>query len=186
MGIDGQAITVFAERDPAAINWAAAGAKYVVESTGVFTTLEAAGKHHQGGAEKVIISAPSADAPMFVMGVNEGSYSKDMKIVSNFCEACLLVRQRVWLLQQGGGPDQAHAGEGRLTWLHRHGWGGNVGLVIWTNFLPFSPLIVSCLTLNGHIDQGLTVWSKTWLGLEFFMWWQIHHMPPVDPDLMSS
>merc|ERR1711934_196028 len=46
-------------------------------------TLEAAGKHHQGGAEKGIISAPSADAPMFVMGVNEGSHNKDMKIVSN-------------------------------------------------------------------------------------------------------
>jgi len=81
--IDGQAITVFCERDPAAIDWAGAGAKYVVESTGVFTTLEAASKHHTGGAEKVIISAPSADAPMFVMGVNEGSYSKDMKVVSN-------------------------------------------------------------------------------------------------------
>merc|ERR1711892_906917 len=81
--IDGKAITVFCEKDPAAINWASAGAKYVVESTGVFTTLEKASLHHKGGAEKVIISAPSADAPMFVMGVNEGSYSPDMKVVSN-------------------------------------------------------------------------------------------------------
>merc|ERR1712202_63107 len=81
--IDGKSITVFNERDPAAINWASAGAKYVVESTGVFTTLEKASAHHEGGAEKVIISAPSADAPMFVMGVNEGSYSPDMKVVSN-------------------------------------------------------------------------------------------------------
>merc|ERR1719312_251218 len=81
--IDGHAITVFAERDPANIPWGSAGAMYVVESTGVFTTLEAAGKHHKGGAKKVVISAPSADAPMFVMGVNEDSYSPDMKIVSN-------------------------------------------------------------------------------------------------------
>merc|ERR1712096_577292 len=81
--IDGKSITVFNERDPAAINWASAGAKYVVESTGVFTTLEKASAHHQGGAEKVIISAPSADAPMFVMGVNEDSYKSNMKVVSN-------------------------------------------------------------------------------------------------------
>ena len=126
--IDGQAITVFAERDPAAINWASAGAKYVlhlirvwcvtcdVYSPGTWLNLlecspplrllasitreelrrcEIILKFKvctlaQNGSSallalmiQVIISAPSADAPMFVMGVNEGSYSKDMKIVSN-------------------------------------------------------------------------------------------------------
>jgi glyceraldehyde 3-phosphate dehydrogenase len=81
--IDGNVITVFNERDPAAIPWGSAGAEYVVESTGVFTTMEKASAHFTGGAKKVVISAPSADAPMFVMGVNEESYSNDMKVVSN-------------------------------------------------------------------------------------------------------
>merc|ERR1711944_78083 len=81
--INGMKINVYGERDPNAIPWKDAGAEYVVESTGVFTTTEKASQHFSGGAKKVIISAPSADAPMFVMGVNEDCYKKDMKVVSN-------------------------------------------------------------------------------------------------------
>lgn len=81
--INGHSIMIFAEREPAKIDWKSTGACYVVESTGVFTTIEKAKVHIQGGAQKVIISAPSADAPMFVMGVNEQNYKKDMSVVSN-------------------------------------------------------------------------------------------------------
>lgn len=81
--VNGNAITVFAEKDPANINWKACGAKYIAEATGVFTTLDKAKAHFKNGAKKVVITAPSADAPMFVMGVNESTYDKKMKIVSN-------------------------------------------------------------------------------------------------------
>ena len=81
--VNGKKIRFYTERDPAAIPWKEAGADYIVESTGVFTTTEKASAHLKGGAKKVVISAPSADAPMYVMGVNEKSYDGKSPVISN-------------------------------------------------------------------------------------------------------
>ena len=83
--VNGKAIEVYAEKDPSQIPWAACGAEYVVESTGVFCTTEKASAHIAAGAKKVVISAPAKDkeTPTFVCGVNLDKYTKDMKVVSN-------------------------------------------------------------------------------------------------------
>ncbi|KAI8081665.1 glyceraldehyde-3-phosphate dehydrogenase 2 [Halteromyces radiatus] len=81
--VNGKPITVYNEKDPAQIPWAKDGATHIVESTGVFTTIDKAKAHLVGGAKKVIISAPSADAPMFVCGVNLEAYKPEYDIISN-------------------------------------------------------------------------------------------------------
>ena len=81
--VDGQRVKITAERNPADIGWGDLGTDVVAECTGIFTTLEKAQAHIDGGAKKVVISAPSADAPMFVMGVNHSEATADQTIVSN-------------------------------------------------------------------------------------------------------
>ncbi len=81
--VNGKAIRVTAEKDPTNLKWNEVGADYVVESTGLFTDMDKAAAHIKAGAKHVVISAPSKDAPMFVMGVNHASYKSDMQVVSN-------------------------------------------------------------------------------------------------------
>ena len=81
--VNGNVIKVFNEMDPHNIPWKDLGVEYVLECSGVFTTMEKAQAHLDAGAKKVIISAPSKDAPMFVMGVNNETYDPSMNIVSN-------------------------------------------------------------------------------------------------------
>jgi len=81
--VNGKEIRITAERNPEDLKWDAVGAEIVLDCTGIFTSLEGAGKHIAAGAKKVAISAPSADAPMFVMGVNHKEITAENTIVSN-------------------------------------------------------------------------------------------------------
>ena len=84
--VNGREVKVYNEMDPKNVPWGELGVEYVLECSGAFTTVEKAQAHLEGGAKKVVISAPSKDAPMFVMGVNHEDYTPDMNIVSN--ESC--------------------------------------------------------------------------------------------------
>ena len=81
--VNGKTIRITGEKDPKILKWDEVGAEYVAECTGIFTTLETAQYHIDGGAKKVVISAPSKDAPMFVMGVNHKELKASDNIVSN-------------------------------------------------------------------------------------------------------
>jgi glyceraldehyde 3-phosphate dehydrogenase len=81
--VNGNEIRITAERNPEDLKWDAVGADYVMECTGIFKTIEQANRHVLGGAKKVVISAPSPDAPMFVMGVNHGELKATDTIFSN-------------------------------------------------------------------------------------------------------
>ena len=81
--VNGNKIKVFAQMAASDIDWKSCGAEYIAEATGINTTTEKASAHFVGGAKKVVITAPSSDAPMFVCGVNLDKYNKDMKVVSN-------------------------------------------------------------------------------------------------------
>ncbi|KAL0231687.1 hypothetical protein GEMRC1_011091 [Eukaryota sp. GEM-RC1] len=105
--VNGKAVHVYAERNPADIPWEKHGVQIVIESTGVFKEVDQCEAHIKGSVQKVIVTAPSKTAPMFVYGVNHNTYTSDMKVVSNAsCTTnCLAPLAKVvhdrWGIQEG-------------------------------------------------------------------------------------
>jgi len=111
--INNVVIKVFSQKDPAQIPWASVGADYVIESTGVFTEVAKANGHLTGGAKKVVITAPSTDAPMYVVGVNAQDYKASDKIISNASCTTNCLAPLVKVIDQAFGIE-----EGLMTTVH--------------------------------------------------------------------
>lgn len=105
--LNDQPIRVYRERDPSNIPWRDTGADYIVEATGQFTTLDQAAAHLQGGASKVIITSPSVDAPMIVMGVNPMDYDPKMTVISNASCTTNCVAPLLQLIHHNFGIEEA-------------------------------------------------------------------------------
>ena len=128
--VDGDLVRVFHETDPTKIQWGSAGAEYIAESTGVFLTTEKASSHLQGGAKKVVLSAPPKDdTPIIVMGVNHDTYNSNMNIVSNASCTTNCLAPVAKVLNDNYGID-----EGLMTTVHA--------------------VTISQLPVDGHTREG--------------------------------
>ncbi|OIQ28552.1 MAG: type I glyceraldehyde-3-phosphate dehydrogenase [Bacteroidetes bacterium MedPE-SWsnd-G2] len=161
--VNGKTVRITAERDPKNLKWDAIGADVVAECTGIFTTLETANYHIEAGAKKVVISAPSKDAPMFVMGVNDSELTAAHTIVSNASCTTNCLAPVVKVLDDNFGID-----EGLMTTVHattatqmtvdgpsRKDWrGGRSALV---NIIPSSTGAAKAVgKVIPHMDGKLT------------------------------
>lgn len=114
LAVNGKGVKFHCEKEPSSIPWKACGAEYIVEATGVFKTVEQAQGHLKAGAKKVIITAPSPDAPMYVMGVNEDTYNgADIMSNASCTTNCLAVLAKVI-------HDKFGIEEGLMTTVHSY------------------------------------------------------------------
>ena len=143
--IDGKKVPVYSEADPAAGPWAKCGAEYIVEGTGAYNTAEKAQPHLQGGAKKVIITAPAKDdSPTFVVGVNEEEYRADMDVVSNASCTTNCLAPLCKVLEDEFGIDQGlmatiHAATSKQTVVdkkNKKDW--RIGRSVFNNIIPTS------------------------------------------------
>ncbi|MDO4834400.1 MAG: type I glyceraldehyde-3-phosphate dehydrogenase [Bacillota bacterium] len=141
--IDGKKVPVYSEADPSTGPWEKCGAEYIVEGTGAYNTAEKAQPHLEGGAKKVIITAPAKDdSPTFVVGVNEKEYTSDMNVVSNASCTTNCLAPMCKVLEDEFGIDQGlmatiHAATSKQTVVdkkNKKDW--RIGRSVFNNIIP--------------------------------------------------